>query len=87
MLTSISLNKKTVNKEKNVNENKKCISHNYKVNDSVLVTNERSTKYGQNAYSGPWTILEVRNNGTVKIEKKIITDIYNIQNITTYVTS
>ena len=49
----------------NIMENKKRIPHIYKVNDLALVKNQKSTKYGQNAYNGPWTITEVRNNGTV----------------------
>ena len=65
-------------------ENNKRVKHEYKVNDTVLVKNEQSTKFGQDAYNGPWKILEVRNNGTVKIEKGVITDIYNIRNITPY---
>ena len=65
-------------------ENKKRVEHDYKIHDSVLVRNEQSTKFGQDAYNGPWTILEVRNNGTVKIQKGSITDIYNIRNITPY---
>ena len=68
----------------NARENLKRIKHVYKVNDLVLVKNERSTKYGQDAYNGPWTILEVRNNGTVKIEKGAVSDVYNIRNITPY---
>ena len=41
-------------------------------------------EYTQDAYNCPWTILEVQNNGTIKIEKSTITDIYNIRNITPY---
>ena len=68
----------------NQTENNKRIKHEYKVNDTVLVKNEHSTKFGQDAYNGPWKILEVQNNGTVKIEKGAITDVYNIRNITPY---
>ena len=49
-----------------------------------MVKNQKSTKYGQNAYNGPWTITEVRNNGTVKLNKGAISDVYNIRNITPY---
>ena len=62
----------------------KRIKHEYKVHNTVLVKNKQSTKFGQDAYNGPWKILEVRNNSTVKIQKGAITDTYNIRNITPY---
>ena len=67
------------------NDNKtKKISRDYKVNDTILVKNKESTKFGQDAYNGPWKILEDRNNSTVKIQKGAITDTYNIWKITPY---
>ena len=51
----------------NIMENKKIIPHTYKVNDLALVKKtQQSTKFGQNAYNGPWTVTEVHKNGTVK---------------------
>ena len=46
-------------------ENKKRIEHEYKVNNTVLVKNKQSTKFGQDTYNSPWNILEVRNKGIV----------------------
>ena len=57
----------------------------YKVDDLALVKNEQSSKYGKDAYNGPWTIQEVQDNRTVKIAKDPVSDIYNIWNITPYV--
>ena len=71
--------------QNNAKENSKRIPHQYKPEDLVLVKNEQSTKFGKDAYNGPWTIQEVRNNGTVKISKGLISDIYNIRNITPYI--
>ena len=68
-------------------ENKKRIPYTYKEDDQVLVKNERSTKYGQNAYNGPWTILEVCPNGTVLVQNGTVTDVYNLHNITPYKSS
>ena len=65
-------------------ENSKRIQHEYKINDQVLVKNQQSTKFGQDAYNGPWTVNEVCDNRTVKITKGVITDVYNIHNITPY---
>ena len=75
--------KETINKN-NSKENSKCIQHEYKINDQVLVKNQQSTKFGQDAYNGPWTVNEVCDNGTVKITKGVITNVYNIRNITLY---
>ena len=30
---------------------------------------QEKTKYGQDAYQGPWTVTHINNNGTVKIKK------------------
>jgi len=51
----------------------------------VLVKNEQSTKFGKDAYNGPWTIQEIKDNGTVKITKGPVSDVYNIRNITPYI--
>ena len=42
-----------------------------------------STKYGKYSYKGPWIIQEVHNNGTVKISKGSVLNVYNICNINT----
>ena len=76
--------KQAVIHKNNQAENNKRIHHQYKVNKTVLVKNKQSTKFDQDAYNGPWKILEVQNNGTVKIKKCAIMDIYNIRNITPY---
>ena len=55
--------------QSNSKENSKQVKHTYKINDSVLVKNEYSTKYGKYAYKGPWIIQEVRDNETIKISK------------------
>ena len=77
------IKQEAINKN-NTKENSKCIQHKYKVNDQVLVKNQKSTKFGQGAYNGPWTVNKVRNNGTVKITKVLVTDVYIIRNITPY---
>ena len=51
----------------------------------MLVKNEQSSKYGKDAYNSPWTIQEVQDNRTVKISIGQFSDIYNIWNITPYV--
>ena len=64
-------------------ENQKRIPQTYKVNNLALVKKPKIHQVRPKAYNGPWTITEVRNNGTVT-QKTAISDIYNIQNITPY---
>ena len=80
----IIMQKQEAINKNNAKENSKRVQHKYKVNNQVLVKNQQSTKFGQDAYYGPWTIKEVRNNRTVKITKGVVTDIHNIRNITPY---
>ena len=80
----IKQRKQNLINQSNAKENSQRINHTYKEGDLVLVKNEQSTKYGKDAYNGPWTIQEVRNNRTVKISKGLVADVYNIRNITPY---
>ena len=68
----------------NKRENNARIPHTYAVGDKILIKNAQSTKYGTNAYSGPYTITSVYDNGTVRVDEGPLTDIYNIRNITPY---
>ena len=36
-------------------------------------------------YNSPWTIQEVRDNGTIKISTVLVSDVYNIWNIIPYI--
>ena len=56
-------------------KNRKRIPYLYKVDNIVLVKNQKSTEFGKNAYNGPWTVKEVCNNGNIKIKKGAISDI------------
>ena len=74
----IKQRKQNLINKNNANENKKRIQHIYQAQDLVLVKNEQSTKFGKDDYNGPWTIQEVRDNGTIKISKGPVSDVYNI---------
>ena len=52
--------------------------------DKVLVKGDRSSKFGDYAYKGPYEIEQVNNNGTFKIRKGSVTDVFNIRNIKPY---
>ena len=65
-------------------ENKNRRKYEYYVNDKVVLKMPTNLKYGTNAYTGPFKIVQVNNNGTVKIKKGFVTDTYNIRNIKHY---
>ena len=81
----IKQRKQNLINQSNAKENSKQIDHIYKVDDLILIKNKQSTKYHKDAYNGIWTIQEVQDNGTVKISKGPVSDIYNICNINPYV--
>ena len=68
----------------NAQENKKRYIHTYQTGDKVLLRNAWKTKFNQNVYLGPYVITAVRDNGTVRVGKGRITDIFNIHNLTPY---
>ena len=55
----IKQHKQNLINQSNAKENSQRINHTYKEGDLVLVKNKQSTKYGKDAYNGPWTIQEV----------------------------
>ena len=57
-------------------------SHVYRTGDKVLFKNAWKTKFNQDAYIGPYTVTEVRNNGTLCPCKGNTTDTHILRNIT-----
>ena len=75
---------KLINKN-NKKENEKRIEYEYKVGDKIMLKTESKTKYGEDQYEGPYVILRINDNGTVKFRKKrSILDTINIRNIHPY---
>ena len=70
--------------ENNARENAKRVAHTYRIGDKILVKNDPSRKLGTNAYSGPYVVTQVRNNGTIRYQKENIFDTINIRNVTPY---
>ena len=73
---------KLINKN-NERENSKRIPHEYKTGDLVLLRRGNENKY-ESPYSGPHTILQVNDNGTVRMTVGAVTDTYNIRRLTPY---
>ena len=80
----IKIRKQELINKNNERENKKRVNYKYKPGDLVLVKNERKTKFGTDAYQGPWKVTAVNVNGTVNIQKGIVNDKVNIRNIHPY---
>ena len=80
--TSMKERKKSLRKTMRMKTSKKL--HHYQVAEKVLVKGDRSSKFGDYAYNGPNEIVEVNNNGTVKIRKGSVTDVFNMINIKPY---
>ena len=65
-------------------ENAKYIPHTYQINDKVLMERKKRTKHGEKEYNGPFTVLAVHDNGSVKIQKRNYSDVVHIRQLTPY---
>ena len=72
--------------QNNKKENSKQIPHEYKVGEKFLYHVGPSSKFGNDAYEGPYPIWnsQVNDNGMVQMKKGIVTDMVNIRNIHPY---
>ena len=64
-------------------ENAKRVAHAYAIGDKVLLKRGTENKY-ETPYQGPFTILKVNDNGTVRMKVKNVEDTYNIRRLTPY---
>ena len=82
--TYIRNRKQKLIRQNNKRENAKRINHIYSPGDLVLIKSEQKLKYGTDSYLGPYTVVSVNDNGTVRVNEGTITDTYNIRNVTPY---
>jgi hypothetical protein len=68
----------------NRKENAKRISHRYRVGDKVLYKVDSMSKYSENPYDGPYTIMRVNTNGTVRLRMGAVIDTVNIRLLKPY---
>ena len=64
--------------QNNQKEDSKRISHTYKLGNVVLYRNDYITKFSQDPYDGPYNIVQVNTNGTVRLQMGAVTDTVNI---------
>ena len=65
-------------------ENKKRSNHEYKIGDKILVvtkTNERGGKLHDFEHKGPYEIVNVYENGTIKIKCNNFIEIIHIRRV------
>ena len=60
-------------------ESSKQIKHKYELGDKVLYRVDSLSKYGTVPYKGPFTIVQVNTNGTVRVNMGTVTDTVNIR--------
>ena len=68
----------------NARENAKCIEHEYKVGDLVLLEKPGVIPKLAKPRQGPFSITHVYTNGTVRIQRGAINDRVNIPRLTPY---
>jgi transposase InsO family protein len=79
----IRARKQQIIEKNNQAENAKRIPHTYHIGDKVLLRRGTENKY-EMPYQGPYTILKVNDNGTVRLKVNNVEDTYNIRRITPY---
>ena len=80
----IQYQKQNLINKNTMRENKSRWPYEYQVNDEVMVKMDQTSKYGTNAYKGPYKVSKINDNGTVHLEMGNIVDTYNIRNIKPY---
>ena len=67
---------------------KKRKNYDYQLGQKVLVKTEQSRKYGVNPYKGPYEIVAINNNGSVKLKsllgRGVVYQTYNLRNLFPY---
>ena len=76
----IKQRKQQIIEKNNKRENAGRIEHNYKVGDKVLLKRGNENKY-EAPYTGPYDVLKVNENGTVRLMVKSVEDSYNYRRL------
>ena len=71
-------------KENNIRKNAKRIKHMHPVGDKILITADPTDPKFDPKYLGPFPIVQVNKNGTVKYCRGAILGTVNIRNIHPY---
>ena len=80
----IRLRKQKIIDNSTARENAKRIHHDYAVGDKVLINEDGIARKLHPPTEGPYTILQVYTNGTVKIQRGLVRERINIWRLTPY---
>ena len=81
---AIRTKKQKIIDQNNSKENAKRTPHVYNKGDKILIKTQCNTKFGQDPYTGPFDIVQVNDNGTIRYRNKNILDTINIRNVHPY---
>jgi len=69
----------------NNRENRLRIPHEYKVGDQVLVQRPGTLRKMTTPRQGPYKIVQVNTNGTIRIQRGVVTETINIRRVTPFI--
>ena len=69
----------------NRRENKFRVPHDYAIGDKILIKKDGILRKAESKYEGPYTIIQVHCNGTVRIQRGSIAERLNIRRLTPYI--
>ena len=70
----------------NAHENSKCMDHNYKVGDKILIEKDGILRKAESRYmKEPWTITTVHTNGTIRVQSGNKSERINIRRVTPFI--
>ena len=75
--------KQQIIKKNNLRENRTRIPHTYRRGEKVLLRRDGQNKY-ERPWDGPYKILQVNTNGTVRLRIGAVADTVNIRRIHPY---
>ena len=73
--------KQNLTNKNNERENAKRKPHRHKKGDLVMVKLAQSAKHGTDAFKGPFELLKVCDNGSVKVRQGKVTDSFNLRDL------
>ena len=77
--------KQSIIRQNNQRENAKRKDYVFKVNDLVLIKQAQTTKYGTDQFRGPYPIVSINDNGTLRVrEGSTLVDTYNVRQVAPY---
>ena len=80
----IKKRKQEIIDKNNQRENSKRVAHQYQVGDKVLKVPRDGPKFGRPMYEGPFTVIQVNDNGTLRLQKGTVSETVNIRLIKPY---